>query len=288
MQGLIEIIKILKNKGRIEILFKWEGKLNKYFREEKFYCEYNENIEEVPDGIAVIPFLGDILPLVWLTDSKLMINELDKNYYECLSKVKNAYSNMYPGVDFIGKVEVKKIVDYSYTTKEKVCQLFSGGVDSMSTYLSIKKMNPELVTIWGTDMPVNNYSGWSKVEKYVKDFGENNENKNLILKSNFRKIYSSHKLTKDFMEKLKVNWWLGVQHGIALISLLAPYIYKNKIKTLYIPGSYNIYDKNVKCASYPTIDEAIKYGSINIIHEGFEYTRQDKIFLIQKYLKENQ
>lgn len=262
------------------------GSLNKYFRENIYFYKYDINMEDIPEGIAIIPFLGDILPVVWLTNSILIINELDKNYYESISEVKKAYIKMYPEANFLGEVKVKKIVDYTYESSSKVCQLFSGGVDSVSTYLSIKEKNPELITIWGSDIPIENDFGWKRLEKVVKEFGKNNNSKNIILKSNFRKIYSSRKLTKDFSGQIKTNWWLGIQHGIALISLVIPYAYKNKIKTIYIPASFNKYDQNVKCASYPTIDEAIKFGSGNVIHEGFNYTRQDKILLISNYLKE--
>lgn len=286
MNNKIEVKEVIKIKNRIEIKFNVEGRIKKYFREKLFFSEYSEDIENIPEGIAIIPFLGDILPLVWMTDSELVINELDKSYYECLSKVKEAYSNMYYGVDFLGKIIVKKVVENSYIPNKKVCQLFSGGVDSVATYINIRNEIPELVTIWGDDIDVENSLGWEKVEKTVKEFGKNNNNKNILIKSNFRKIYSSHRLTKDFIQKIKIDWWLGIQHGIALLSLVAPYIYKNKIKTIYIPGSYNINDKDVRCASYPTIDENIKYGSVNIVHEGFEYTRQDKIKKIAEHLKE--
>lgn len=286
MRGLIEIKNIEKNKNRVKILFEWKGNLSKYFKKNYFFYEYNEEIENIPDGIAIIPFLGDILPVIWLTNSILIINELDKNYYESISEVKKAYMKMYPEADFSGEVKVEKIVDYIYKSSNKVCQLFSGGVDSVSTYLSIDEKSPDLVTIWGSDIDIENTNGWKRLEKTVKEFGKNNNSKNILIKSNFRKIYSSGKLTKDFFEQIKINWWLGIQHGIALISLVIPYAYKNKIKTIYIPASFNKYDQNVKCASYPTIDEAIKFGSGNVVHEGFNYTRQDKILLISNYLKE--
>lgn len=285
MNNKIEVKEVIKIKNRIEIKFNVEGRIKKYFREKLFFSEYSEDIENIPEGIAIIPFLGDILPLVWMTDSELVINELDKSYYECLSKVKEAYSNMYCGVDFLGKIIVKKVVENSYIPNKKVCQLFSGGVDSVATYVNIKDKLPELVTIWGSDISINNNIGWKKLEKTVKEFGKNNKNKNIIIKSNFRKIYSSHKLTKDFIKKIKTDWWLGIQHGIALISLVIPYTYQNKIPIIYVPASFNVGDKEVRCASYPTIDESIKYANGKVIHEGFDSTRQDKILSISKYIK---
>lgn len=107
----------------------------------------------------------------------------------------------------------------------------------------------------------------------------------MIIKSNFRKNINEIELNKSFQKVLKDNWWHGVQHGIGLLSIVIPYAYKYRMKYIYIPSSYTIKDKNIRCASYPTIDENIKYGG-GVIHEGFEYTRQKKIELIAKFLKE--
>lgn len=210
---------------------------------------------------------------------------MDKNYYEGLKDVKKAYCDMYPETEFLGEIEVKNIVDYNYEKSEKVCQLFSGGVDSVATFISIKNLNPDLVTVWGSDIDIENKSGWKKVENFIKKFGKDNNIKNVIIKSNFRKFIIEGKLNDDYQKKLKVNYWFGIQHGLALLSLVIPYAYKYKMKTIYIPSSFTNKDKNVRCASYPTIDESIKYGG-DIIHEGFKYNRQDKLKIITKYLKD--
>lgn len=166
-----------------------------------------------------------------------------------------------------------------------MCQLFSGGVDSTQTYISIHELQPDLITVWGSDMETKNEEGWQVVEKFVKDFGKENLVKNLIIKSNFKKVINEGNLNNKYMKLLKVNWWLGLHHGIALIGLAVPYAYKYKMKTIYVPGSFNKNDKNVRCASYPTIDEAVKYGSGKVIHDSFEYTRQDKIKIIADYIR---
>ena len=45
-----------------------------------FEIEYSCNIESVPTSIAVIPFVTNVLPIVWLTNSTLTIPELDKTF----------------------------------------------------------------------------------------------------------------------------------------------------------------------------------------------------------------
>lgn len=284
-KNVLKINKISKNKDTIEINYEYGENLNDYFLEKPFFVKYNENIENIPDGIAVIPFIGNILPIIWLTNSILILDEIDKNYYESLEKVKNAYKDMYKEGEFLGEIKVRTIKDYNFIPEDKVCQLFSGGVDSVTTYISIRDQKPDLITIWGADIDIENKNGWEKVEKSVKEFAERKNIKSVLVKSNLRKNINEIKLNSISKKKLGIHWWYGIQHGIALLSIVIPYAYKNNLKTIYIPSSYSINDKDIKCASYPTIDENIKYGG-NIIHEGFEYTRQDKLQLIAKYLKE--
>ena len=74
---------------------------------------------------------------------------------------------------------------------------------------------------------------------------------------------------------------------MALISLAIPYAYKNKISTIYFPSSLT--EKNwkerVANASFPYFDELIKCANMQVIHDGYDYTRQDKIANIVSYIK---
>ena len=83
------------------------------------------------------------------------------------------------------------------------------------------------------------------------------------------------------------NWWHGVEHGMALLGHIAPVVSKYNIRTHYMPGTFCNNDENVKCASYPTIDENFKVSNCNIIHDGFTHTRLDKVKNIVKFIKSN-
>ncbi|MFK4785457.1 hypothetical protein [Fusobacterium sp. MFO224] len=282
------ILKSIQTSGkRVEINYKVEGKIRKFFREETFWMEFQENMEDVPEGILIIPFLGDVLPLVWVTDSKLVIDKIDKTFYESIQNIKKGYENMYPEMKFLGELEVKNVVDYSYEPQKKSCQFFSGGIDSTATLISRMEEKPDLITMWGADISIDNIKGWSVFQKFIKSCGERHDLKNIFIKSNYRKIYSTHKLNKIYEEVAKANWWLGFQHGLALICIGVVYAYKHKIETIYIPASWDYLTPNDKrCSSSPSIDEAVKFcGRGNVIHEGVKYSREDKVDLIVDYAK---
>ena len=107
--------------------------LSEFFNlENKFKVEYGKNIEDVPKSIAIIPFVSNVLPIIWLTDSKLEIEELDKNYFNSIENTRKAFQNIYPNAKFNGKVEVKKLIENENKKEKENCSVFfSGGIDSV-------------------------------------------------------------------------------------------------------------------------------------------------------------
>lgn len=262
--------------------------LERFFNmKNKFKVEYGENIEDIPEEIAIIPFISNVLPIIWLTDSTLKVKKLDKNYFNSIEKTKKAFEEMYKNVEWKGKIIVKDLIDVNkkIIKKEKTSIFFSGGIDSTSSLISVIDSKPILITIWGSDIWDNDELGWKKAKETVKKFGKDFKLENLYLKSNFRKFIKEQELNKEFQEKLNDSWWHGVQHGIGLIGHVAPYAYKYNITTHYIPATYTKEDKNITCASYPTIDESVKFENCKVIHEGFDKTRQQKIKNICNYVK---
>lgn len=44
------------------------------------FLEYNYDISDIPNSILAIPFVSNVIPLVWITDSTILINELDESF----------------------------------------------------------------------------------------------------------------------------------------------------------------------------------------------------------------
>lgn len=107
------------------------------------------------------------------------------------------------------------------------------------------------------------------------------------IKSNFRKNINELKLNEKYENLLGDNWWHGVEHGLALLGHISPIIHKYKIGKHYIPSTYSINDSDIKCGSFPTIDENFIVSNCKTIHDGFEYTRMNKVDNIIKFYKNN-
>lgn len=286
MENIINVKEITVKKNRVEYVLDCTGEVKKYFNpNQNLFIEYNENIDNVPLGILVIPLLTNILPIAWFSDAQILVDEIDKNFYESIDQIKQGYIEMHTNVLLRGSILPKNIVDYSYETTSKTATFFSGGVDSMATLLSRINEKPTLVTLWGSDIKLTDISGWNKVQSEVVNFAKCKGLDNLLVKSSFRTFISESRLDADFSNLMNDGWWHGAQHGIGLIGHIAPYAYLHKLKTLYVPATYTLNDGHVSCASYPTIDNKVKISSTSVFHEGFENNRQSKIGIICDYVK---
>ncbi len=282
----LSVKKIKIEDYRIEVHFDCVGKWERYIQERTFFCEYNKKIETVPPSIAVIPFLGNILPVAWLHSLEIVADSLDKTFYECLPKVIGGYDNMYPALQFTNYLSVQNVVFNNRTEKDKVASFFSGGVDAYYTLLRHKDEISALATVWGSDITLDDNVGWDNVKQMLIKASKKYKKDSYIIKSNFREVINAKTLTED-LQHPGWSWWHEFQHGMGLITLLAPVAYSEKLSRIYIASSYTAEVKNLTCASDPSIDNFVRFNSCEVVHDGFESNRQDKVHYIVDYSRKN-
>lgn len=296
----VKVTKIDTKGNRILYEFETSEDLEKYFMKKSMFIEYiyNENIDlsNVPSSILPIPLISNLLPVIWMTNSELIVEELDETFYNCIPNLKDSYSCMYENASFKGKVTAKKLIDNSYDSENEYISLFSYGADSLNTVLRYINEKPMLLTLWGADVSLKREEGWNAVKENVNQFAEEYELKNFFVKSDFRQFMNTNKLFEIYGESLNNNgnWWYAVQHGIALISQAAIIAYILKVKTILIASTYkhtkeDVLNKTniITCASSPIIDNEFKFANCNTIHDSWELTRAQKIQNIINYSKEN-
>lgn len=279
----INIKSVVCIENRINIEFESSADLSKYFKD-KFYLEFNEKIDNVPESIAVIPFVANVLPLIWLTDSTLRVPQLDNDFYNSISEFKVGYEKMYPDVSFRGKVDVNKLERNKFDNSNKSAVLFSGGLDAYHTLIRHLDERPDLITVFGADLHLYDVEGWEEVKKTVKITGAQYDLKNVLIETSFVDYLDQTKLNEDFGKIIHGTWYHNVQHGIGLLCLCAPYIYIHKIDTLYIASSYyQGFPGHIYCASDDSIDSNVRFASTKVVHDAYNSTRQDKILDIIKF-----
>ena len=284
----IRVLQIQKKENVVTYNYEVSDDLQKYFvLNNPIFVRYTEGIYAVPESILIIPFVVNVLPIAWLTDSTIIVNEIDSAFYYSIDKIKSGYANMYPAFCFKGKVKANRIVEQSIPIeKSDTGVMFSGGLDAYSTLIAHCEEYPHLITVGGADVGLNNIEGWNLIKNQTldatKEFGLPLP---FFIESNFRYFLNERELDALVVES-KDGWWHGFQHGIGLLGLTAPIAYLHNIKLIYIASSFWEGIK-VTCASDPTIDNKLEFCGTNIIHDQYDCSRQQKIRLLSEFLKDN-
>ena len=293
MKSQIVIKNISKNGSHIKIDYTVSDNLKEFFNlDNKFEVDYYENVESIPDCVAVIPFVSNVLPIIWLSDSELVVESLDYDYSKSINKTRTNFNKMYKTDIFKGNVVVKNEIKHKKSRKKENVSVFcSGGVDSTLSIVKCleKGYKPLLITVWGTDVWDNNNDGWKSLKNYSSKLLKKLKLKNLYIKTNFRKFIYEHVLTEKLLRgRINDSWWRGIQHGIGLLGHVAPLAYMHNIKIHYIPATLNKKNLGATCGSFPTIDESVRFLDCKINHSGYEYTRVEKVKKITEYFKNHE
>ena len=247
------------------------GLWQKLFLDKFLKIDFGVNVSNVPDSVLVIPFLTNILPIVWLCNAIVEIEAIDRDFYDCIVHVKQGYENMYKSLRFLGEVKAKKIESHSpHIQKHASALFFSAGVDSYSTYIDHQNEKPILITLRGSDVDLDDNAGWQKMMDRQQFMTNNFGLECVSISSNFRKVINERKLGR-IVKKTRDGWWHGFQHGIAIIGHAAPLSFLKGVKNLYIASSFKkSLQGHVSCASDPSIDNNVAFVGTNVIHDGCE------------------
>ena len=131
-----------------------------------------------------------IIPLIWISNSKLYIDELDYEFYNCLPEILLGFKNMYPKVDFKGNIYVENLIKRSYKYENEAAQLFTGGVDAVTTFIRIKDKFPFLITHngWFINENTSDWDGWDIDKKIIGKYVDKYGLKMILIESNYGKF----------------------------------------------------------------------------------------------------
>lgn len=114
--------------------------VRKYFSSRSMFATYDADLSDVPDAILLIPLLSTVAPIAWVLGAELHVPCIDVVFFEALSKIKQSFRLLYPGIDSSGEVRGDQIVDSSRTYQGSGhAVLFSGGIDSVTSFVVHKQ-----------------------------------------------------------------------------------------------------------------------------------------------------
>lgn len=273
--------------NRIAFRYSVSGEWSSCFRtDESFEITYPFDMENIPESIRIIPFLSQVLPVSWIWDAEIRVPACDRDFYDCLEKIKDGYKKMYPMYSFDGKLTVESFEENRKPGEsQKTLACFSGGVDATSTTLSHLAEKPLLVSLWGADVPWENEDDWRKLKSLLQGNADALNLEMMTVRSSFRKLLQEGKLGKRILDS-EDDWYHGFQHGIGILGHMAPAAWHEGIGTVYIASS-NIEGTVYTCASDPSIDNFVRFCGAKVVHDGYEMDRQEKIQRITDFSRKN-
>lgn len=258
---------------------------NCYSAQRTAFIEYDEDISGVPLSVLAVPFICNVIPAVWVCNAKFIAGIADSDFLDHLNEIKDGYKKMYPSLGFNGELIVESVQN-SKKPGGGNASLFSGGVDAHTTLLRHLEEKPALITIWGSDIKIEDIDGWNEASSQIKHTAEQYRLAFHQIKSDFRNVLIEYQMDKHITSSGD-NWWHGFQHGIAVIAHAAPLAYIHGWDTVYIASSFSPEaEGNYTCASDPSIDNHLHYCGCNTIHDGFELHRQQKVGYLVKQCNE--
>ncbi len=274
---ILRNISFVEDGKKIVYDYSVDSQIQKFFVEDQpFYIKYQVDISSTPGSIAVIPFLSNMLPIAWFAGFEIEVDEIDEDFYHAQEEVKKEFEKR--GQSLNGKLTAKKMVKNN-VKGDQTAMLFSGGVDAYATYIRIHDKKPDLVTLLGADIQIEDKEQWNDFANFIETEELLKENQKEFIESNLRDFYTYQVelLLSD------IGWWGKVQHGLALIGALAPISYVYSYGAIYIASSYTDHI-DIDWGSTPTMDEKITWGSgVKVFHDGYELKRQDKVDLIADF-----
>ncbi|WP_290394160.1 hypothetical protein [uncultured Duncaniella sp.] len=263
-------------------------KLAGYFNTQEMFVEYDTDMTPVPQSILTIPFVASLMAFAWITDSVIWVKKIDQTFYDAITRIKNAYQDIYHYFPLKGRVVPsvfeKNQIDVIDNGSNAIL-LFSGGVDCHASLLRNLHKRPILLNIQGwykTDSDIDPVADADKMD--IQNFGKEMKLANSHVRSNFATVISD-RFDRIYKKRLGDSWWHGFLHSMAFISIAIPYAYNLGIHEIIIASSLTT-GLNHLCASNSTTDSEFRFASSGFtLHDGFELNRQDKMHIICDYQK---
>ena len=87
----IYVNKINKNNSKVTYDLSYDTELNKYIKQIKPFFEYQQNIENVPESMLIIPLVSCLLPLVFVLNVTVYVPIIDETFYLSINKIREGY-----------------------------------------------------------------------------------------------------------------------------------------------------------------------------------------------------
>jgi len=273
---IIETFSVKNN--RIDITVNQAFK--KKFLKDNFWAVYDEGLDlsELDASILVLPFIANVISIIWISGNTYTIESMDQDFYESLKIVKEVFSRMYPETKWHGELIPRKLIRNTVTpkfhAKDHIALLFSGGLDSITSSLYHREKKQLLITVNGHwDLPLWDKKLLKERKRDLVAFGTHYGHENSFINSNYYDFLNRQVL--DTYSHEIASWRIFCVEGIGWAGLAAPLMALKGYTTL-LHASTISWDFNFPACANPFIDDNITFCSMHLQHDLFDMNRLNK------------
>ncbi|NGM71250.1 hypothetical protein G6M89_19960 [Natronolimnobius sp. AArcel1] len=263
--------------------------LARFFTGKPFTTSYDRSIEDVPESVLVIPVLANVCPVAWANGADVYVDDVDATFARALEDVKASLLEMY---DFLegGTLYAKETTESEpperATDASDSALLFTGGVDSTSSYVRHREESPTLVSIrgWTISPGDSGETDWQHLQNRVSGFADERDLETAFIETNTLEALDHAMLLAHYKRFVDGAWYSSVGHGLGLLGLCAPMAYARGIEDLYVAATH--WDGiDLEWGSRPDIDDYVRWSGTRCHHDAYELTRQERLDAIADYVE---
>ncbi|MDQ2052041.1 hypothetical protein RBH26_16310 [Natronolimnohabitans sp. A-GB9] len=262
--------------------------LERFVTDEPFRTDYDVPIEDVPDGVLVIPVLAQVCPVAWANGADVYVDEVDATFASALADVEESLCRMH---DFLegGTLYAKETIDPDPDAGGESGLLFTGGVDSTCSYVRHREESPTLISIRGwtiTPDPADD-EDWAHLRERVSAFADDHDLETAFLESNMLSFLDHAMLLAHYKRYVDGAWYSSVGHGLGLLGLCAPMAYARGMDDLYVAATH-WEGIDLEWGSRPDIDDHVRWAGTQCHHDSYDLTRQERLDVIADFVREEE
>lgn len=278
MKGSIVVGEPLVAGQRVVIPLSVQGKRARQVVRADFWSEYSFSLDEVPAQILTIPAVAHLLPLSWAEDFDLTVSVLDRTYLTATDAMRSAWRWTFPEMSQGGRLHVDHVRETAAPpTPGKSVILFGGGVDSVASALLHESEGLTLFTVWGLEVGLEATEAWRATRRRIETFANRHHASMEFVKTNAQSFLDRSILDRAY-EHLVAHWWRS-HSGQGLLAMAAPIAVASGARVVYIPATHTA-KLGHRWGTSPSMDEAVAFGHVQTIHDGYDLSRFQKLRLI--------
>ena len=214
--------------------------------------------------LSADPFLATcLIPAMALGRSIEIESPVSASLLCAAASIQNIFHNWFPQLSPIPVLATP--LSRSRERSGSIGCFFSGGVDSLHTFLKHEQEITTLVYVHGFDVRLDDHLLRKKVADALHAFSEQTGKAVVEVETNLRDFTDQH------------GAWGEKIHGPALASV--GLLLDSILERIYIPSSHS-YSELFPWASHPLVDPLWSTETIQIVHDGCEASRFEKVATI--------